>query len=161
MFAAVLPTACVQPSVVMEQHHFRHFSCGMNLMKTSSQTVQFVRMVVQSSLLSLYSASATTLQFVVKCCCSCFSFFSLSYASSNRSHIHNCFTVHVEQMLMSGSHLLSFSELALCTTARCFYCTLVCAIFRILSRVSSFFYKCTMHFVQFIVLTSICTTCIY
>jgi hypothetical protein len=95
-------------------------------------------MVVQSSLLSLYSASVTTLRSVMKCCCSCFSFFSLSYASSNRSHIHTCFTVHIEQMLMSGSHLLTFSEHALCTTAR-FYCTSLCAIFRILSRVSSFF----------------------
>ena len=115
------------------------FSCGMNLMKTSSQIFQCVRMVVQSLLLSLYSAIATTLQFVMKCCCSCFSFFSLSYTLSNGIHIHSCFIVHADQMLMSGSQLLTFSERALYTTARCFYCTSVYAIFRILSRVSSFF----------------------
>jgi hypothetical protein len=96
-------------------------------------------MLVQSSLLSLYSASATTLQFVMKCCFSSFTLFSLSYASSNCSHIHNCFTVYVEQMLMSGSQLLTFSKRALCTTACCFYCTSVNAIFRILSSASSFF----------------------
>ena len=143
MVAAVLSTICIQPSVTMEEHHFRHFSCGMNLMKTNSQTVQFVRRVIHSALLSLYSASAATLQFVMKCCCSSFSFFSMSYTSSNCSHIHNCFTVHVEQMLMSGSQLLTFSECAFCTTA-CFYCTSVCAIFRISSRVSSFYTGCPM-----------------
>jgi hypothetical protein len=125
MVAAVLSTVCVQPNAFMEEHHFRHFSCGMNLLKTGSQIFQCARMVVQSLLLSLYSASATTLRFAMKCCCSCFSFFSPSYTLSNGTHIHSCFTVHVEQMLMSGSRLLTFSEHALYTTAHCFYCTSV------------------------------------
>ena len=138
MVAAVLSTICVQPNVFMEEHHFSHFSCGMNLMKTSSQIFHCVRLVVQSSLLALYSASATTLQFVMKCCCPCFSFFSLSYALLNRTYIHSCFSVHFEQMLMSGSQLLTFSEHALYITACCFCSTSVCAIFGILSIVSSF-----------------------
>jgi hypothetical protein len=140
MIAAVLSIVCVQPNVSMEEHHFRHFSCGMNLMETSSQIFQCVRMVVQSSLSSLYSASATTLRFVMKCCCSCFGFFSLTYASSNPTHNHSCFTVHYEQMVMSGNQLPTFSERALYTTARCFYSTSVCAIFRILLRFSSFLF---------------------
>jgi hypothetical protein len=135
MVAAVLSIICVQPIAFMEEHHFRHFSCGMNLMKTSSQTFRCVRMVDRSLLLSLYSASATTLRFAMKRCCSNFSFFSLSYTLSNSTHIHSCFTVHVEQMVMSGSQLLTFSEHALHTTARCFYCTSIYVICRILSRV--------------------------
>jgi len=115
---------------------------------------QAVRLVVQSSLLSLYSASATTLQFVMKCCCPCFSFFSLSYALLNHTHIHSCFSVHFEQMLMSGSQLLTFSERALYTTACCFCSTSVCAIFGTLSRVSAY----TVYLLQFIIQTNKCTT---
>lgn len=56
------------------------------------------------------SASVTTLQFVMKCCSSCFSFYSASFPSSKSTRVHSSSDIHFEQLLVNASQLLIFSN---------------------------------------------------
>lgn len=56
------------------------------------------------------SASVTTLWFLMKCCSSCFSFFSASYPSSKSTCIHSSLDVHFEQLFVNANQHLIFSN---------------------------------------------------